>query len=266
MNTFMNLLILINLLFSYSFLSNNQIKGISNILKFNYIYQTKYTLKNYNLLDNEYEKHYNISFSKIVDKSKQILFQHSLPFVHSKYNDFTRESTASKRLSNSDKKILITYGYIGLWKAIHKFNGSTNFYKYSNIYILSEFKRGLSDINTNYILPHRLRVNKQFLKVNNMSNFHVTSFSHIHSDYDKKIESEFRNYCSSESPEELYSILQMLTPKERNYFTYRYNIYTCKIHRTNKEVAQLMCVSEETARKEIIRITKFVVQMLQYIS
>ena len=97
-----------------------------------------------------------------------------------------------------------------------------------------------------------------------MSNFHVTSFSHIHSDYDKKIESEFRNYCSSESPEELYSILQMLTPKERNYFTYRYNIYTCKIHRTNKEVAQLMCVSEETARKEIIRITKFVVQMLQY--
>lgn len=264
MNILINFLFLINLLFGYSFLSNNQIKHISNILHYNYVYQKNYRLTNYTLLDDEYIKHYNISFSKIVEKSKELLFQHSLPFVHSKYNDFTHESTVCKHLSDSNKKILITYGYIGLWKAIHKFNGSTNFYKYSNIYILSEFKRGLSDINTNFILPHRLRVNKQFLKLHNMSNFYVTSFSHIHSNYDKTIESEFNHYCLLESPEELYSILQILTPKERNYFTYRYNIYTCKIHRTNKEVAQLMCVSEETARKEIIRITKFVVQMLQY--
>jgi transposase len=154
---------------------------------------------------------------------------------------------------------------MGLWKAIKNYDGTSNFYKYSDIYVTSEFKRGLSDINSNFILPHRLRVNKEFLKSNNMSNFYVSSLSHIDANYEKSLESNFNIKCHLESPETMYEILHMLTSKERNYFTYRYNVYTCKIQRTNKEVAQLMCVSEETARKEIIRITKIVLEILQNI-
>ena len=210
-------------------------------------------------LNTIYKTNCNTTFSDIVDKTKAILFHNSLPFVYTKYNSFIDSNIACKRLTYIDKRILMQYGYMGLWKAINNYNGSSNFYKYSDIYISSEFKRALTDINTNYILPHRLRVNKEFLKSRNMNDFRVTTFTHIDKDYDKNLQSTFKDICNIESLETLYEILQILPQKDKNYFRYRYNIYTCKIQRTNKEVAQLMCVSEETARKEIIRVTENVI-------
>lgn len=265
MNIFRNVLIIINFVISSSFLTNYQIKSISTILKYNFIYNSELSHKQFNELNTLYSENYNHSFSHIVYETKKTLFKHSLPFVRSKYNSFIDSSIASKRLSYSDKNVLLQYGYMGLWKAIQNYDGTSNFYKYSDIYVTSEFKRGLSDINSNFILPHRLRVNKGFLKSNNMSNFYVSTFSHIDANYEKSLVSNFNDKCHLETPETMYEVLHMLTPKERNYFTYRYNVYTCKIQRTNKQVAQLMCVSEETARKEIIRITKIVVEFLQNI-
>ncbi len=260
---FRNILFLAYFILSTSFLTNNQIRSISKILEYNKIYESELSPKHWNTLDKLYLHKCNTTFSSIVYQSKIILFNHSLPYVHSKYKLFEKSSVVSQHLSYNDKQILLRYGYMGLWKAIKNYNGSSNFYKYSNIYVSSELKRGLSDIKSNFILPHRLRVNKEFMKNQNMSNFYVTSFSHIDTNYDKSLQSKLNNQCKLEIPQTMYEILQMLTPKERNYFTYRYNTYTCEIQRTNKEVAELMYVSEETARKEIKRVTKMLVGLLQ---
>lgn len=257
-----NIIYTICFICGYAFLNNSQLKSIGKILEYNTIYTSLLSKNELNKLNEMYLENHNKTFSDMVYETRKILFQHSLPFVHSKYKSFTKSSIVSNRLSYSERNIVMRYGYMGLWKAIRKFNGTSNFYKYSDIYISSEFKRALSDLNTNYILPHRFRINKEFLKTNNMSNFRVTSFSHIDENYDKSLESKFKNYCTIQTIEMLYAIIQSLTPKERSYFTYRYNIYTCKIQRTNKEVAHLMCVSEETARKEILRVTKLVIEMI----
>lgn len=260
---FRNIVLILCLVLGNGFLTNNQFKCISKILEYNAIYRSDIPDKQFNNIDTLYLEKYNTTFSDIVYETKKILFHHSLPFVHNKYKAFTKSSVASQRLSYGNKHLLLRYGYMGLWKAIKKYDGTSNFYKYSDVYVTSEFKRGLSDIQTNSILPHRLRVNKEFLKLHNMSEYYVTSFSYIDANYDKSLESNFYNHCQLESPETIYEILQVLTQKERSYFTYRYNTYTCKVQRTNKEVAKLMCVSEETARKEIMRVTEIVLKTLQ---
>ena len=246
---FINILVVVYLLVTYGFLTNNQLQSIGKILTYNTKYKKQLSPPHFNELNTIYKQKYNKTFSEIVYETKMVLFHHSLPFVYTKYKSFTDSSVVSKQLSYTDKNILLRYGYMGLWRAINSYNGTSNFYKYSSIYISSEFKRCLTDLNTNYILPHRLRVNKEFLKSNNMSDFRVTLFSHIDSEYHKNLESTFTNICHIESFDTLYEILQTLPQKDRNYFRYRYNIYTCKIERTNKEVAQLMCVSEETTKR-----------------
>ena len=98
---------------------------------------------------------------------------------------------------------------------------------------------------------------------NDMSKHFVTSFSQVGDDYGNNLNNEFQDSCFLHDIDSLYDIIHNLSDKDRLYFTLRYDIFTCKIQRTYKAVSELMCVSEETARKEVRRITQDVLTKIQ---
>ena len=226
-----------------SYLTNTQLIHISKILSYND------------------KKLNNLQYS-----TRIILFNHSKPFVHGQLYKFYDNSKFSQKMSIQSKQNLLYYGYYGLWKAVLNFNGKSNFYNYASIYIDSEFKKGLTHTLSSSILPHRFRVNKKYYNEHKdeFKKHFVTSFSNIDKEYHKHVISNFNNSCN-QYLNDLYFIVDNLPIKDRLYFRYRYDIFTCRIQRSYKDVGILMCVSEETARKNIIRITKDVINKLNTI-
>lgn len=197
------------------------------------------------------------------EQYREILFLHSQPFARSVHFKFCQNSKFVQRMTYKQKQDLLYYGYGGLWKAALNYNGKNNFYKYASFYVDGELKRGVSDHLSSCLLPHRYRVNKAYMLNNDMSKHFVTSFSQVGDDYGNNLNNEFQDSCFLHDIDSLYDIIHNLSDKDRLYFTLRYDIFTCKIQRTYKAVSELMCVSEETARKEVRRITQDVLTQIQ---
>lgn len=188
----------------------------------------------------------------------EILFLHSEVFAYSMYLKFCKKSKYAKRMRYKERNDLLYYGYGGLWKAILNYNGRDNFYKYASFYIDGELKRGVSDNMSSCLLPHRYRVDKKYMDNNDISKHFVTYFSQIGDDYSNSLKNN--DICNDNF---IYNIVYNLSNKERLYFSFRYDIFTCKIHRSYKAVSELMGVSEETARKEVRKVTQIVISEIE---
>ena len=197
--------------------------------------------------------------SEYKEQYREILFLHSQPFVRSMHYKFCKNSKYVQRMTYKEKEDLLYYGYGGLWKAIINYNGRNNFFKYASFYIDGEIKRGISDNLSRCLLPHRYRVNKKYMENNDMSKHFVTYFSQIGYDYGNNLNNGLNDSYLFNDINSIYDIVDNLSNRERLYFTLRYDISTCKVERSYKYVSELMCVSEETARKEIRRITQIVI-------
>lgn len=234
-------IILYNLLVFYFFivkgyLTNPQLMNVCNILK-----------------------HSDDSLSTIRIKYdvRNVLFNHSKPFAYKKFTHFCGSSRMANKMVYKKKNILLMYSYMGLWKATLNYNGRSNFYDYASIYIDSELKKGLTDIISSSIMPHRFRVNKDFLK--NNTELYKKSFVKPLSFIENKkfLVSQRENY-EKYNMEEVKDIVDDMTGTDRLYFNYRYDIVNKRIRNSNRKVAALMCVSEEAARKNLQRITKLI--------
>tara|TARA_Y100000992_G_C21273187_1_gene498194 strand:- start:2840 stop:3595 length:756 start_codon:yes stop_codon:yes gene_type:complete len=237
MNSIIILFIFIQSCFSY--LSRPQLQSICKILS----YKIK---KNDN---------YNITIAK--RKTQKILFEHSKPFAYKKYDTFVNNSKVAKRFYYSKKNILLTYGYMGLWKAILNYSGYGNFYDYASIYIDGELKKGMTDIFSSSILPHRFRVNKKFMT--NNTDIYRKSFV-LPLSFSDTTQNKHKMQTKKYSFYEFYELYKLinnnLTPTEKLYFNYKYDIFSGRKIRSNKHVGELMCVSEEKARSELNEIRK----------
>lgn len=195
-------------------------------------------------------KNNNTSLS-IKEKTQFILFDHSKPFVIKKHYTFVNNSRVASQFHPTKKQLLLHYGYMGLWKAVRNYNGKSNFYNYASIYIDGELKKGLTDIFGSSIMPHRFRVNKEFRSKN--KELYSKSFVTPMSFNTKRLPLNIKNIYNIEL-DHLYDIINSLNHKDKLYFKYKYDIYTGKPHRSTKHVAELMCVSEEKARRELSKI------------
>ena len=216
-----------------------------------FLTNNQFNLINQGLLS-EYEQQY-----------REILFLHSQAFARSMHFKFCKNSKYVKRMTYKEKGDLLYYGYGGLWKASLNYNGRNNFYKYASYYVDGEMKRGVSDNLSRCILPHRYRVDKKYMENNDMCKHYVTTFSQIGYDYGNNLSNELNDSYLLNDKNYIYDIVDNLSDKERLYFTLRYDILSCKIERTYKDISELMCVSEETARKEVRRITQIVISEIE---
>ena len=218
----------------FSYLSRPQLQSVCKILS-------------YKVKEND---NYNISIAK--KKTQKILFEHSKPFAYKKYDTFVNNSKVAKRFYNPKKHILLTYGYMGLWKAIINYSGHGNFYKYADIYVDSELKRGMTDIFGSSILPHRFRVNKKFMA--NNTNIYRKSFV-LPLSFSDTTQNKYKTQTKEYSFYEFYELYQLinnhLTPTEKLYFNYKYDVFSGRTIRTNRHVAELMCVSDKRVYNQL---------------
>ena len=175
---------------------------------------------------------------------------------------------------------LTLYSLQGLQIAIKKYNGSSYFHTYVNKYILWQLYQGLTDLQPITILSKSIR--KRSLHLSSfktptpwaeMSEERCTDCASLmrngvktknRNQYKKLLNTQFigfDNYWIFEKKQELTSL-----QKERNVdelwekidldsfskrvFQYKYDIHFNKI-RSNREISELMCCSEETIRMHL---------------
>lgn len=158
-----------------------------------------------------------------------------------------------KLLKNVKKNTLNLYAQTGLIKSIKKFNGKSNFYNYSTIYIKSEMLKCISDHQFN-ILPHHIQTSRKISKYIK-SKYNIMKFGSTNSEDEWKLDNinvlAYNKNYDSENNNQLFNIIQKilnnLDPKIKRTFNYRYS-YDIKIIRSIIHVSELMCWSNEQTR------------------
>jgi RNA polymerase sigma factor (sigma-70 family) len=154
---------------------------------------------------------------------------------------------------------LILYSKFGLFKSIKKYNGKYNFINYSSIYIKSELLRALTEKYSLSILPKSYRTkNKSTLTENELIIYNRLLHTQLTCQYNKNENNIFVNNNDIlnkinkkyEDEERFNEKMNSLTAFEKRVLQLKYNHnYENNFIRSNKDVAILMCCSEETIRK-----------------
>lgn len=217
----MNLLLILLLTcyygyFVYGYLTKPHWNAINNILQSDAKKQIKQDVK-----DIIFKKHFNWAN------------KHTYKFIQNK--NFI--------LSKSQINELKICCYLGLTKAINKYNGTGNFYIYSCIYMNSELYKGISDVTSMKKLPHYLRVNKKW-KEKNKETYKKNMIPIKTTHYDKLLcNKKYQNINIRE-------IINELPSNERRLFYLRYDIINLKKIRGYERLAELQCCSKSTVQKK----------------
>ena len=184
-------------------------------------------------------------------KVNQILYTYYKDYALFKANEFKKfHRYKCEHISSED---LYINAYKGLINAIKNYNGNSYFLNYINIYILSELYITMTQLYPISTIPKKIRIikKKSYLKkkkVYYLGQDDIASTNYNNIDYN-----EYNEYM------ELWKIINMstLNPKVKKMIHYKYNFYFDKI-RSNGEVAELMCFSEEHVRIELSKIKNII--------
>jgi len=147
---------------------------------------------------------------------------------------------------------LILYSLQGLQIAVKKYDGSSYFHTYVNKYILWQLYQGLTDLQPITILSKSIR--KSSLKNGNRNqykkllNTQFIGFDHYWI-FEKK--QELNSLEKERNIDELWENIELDIFSKR-VFQYKYDMFFNKNKiRSNREISELMCCSEETIRMNL---------------
>jgi len=197
------------------------------------------------------------------DQINKILYRSYEKFAVAKAYEF--KNTHVFKCKHIDKDELVLSSKVGLYKAIQRYNGNHSLTGFSEIYIKGELLKTLTSHFSMSILPKRLRMKnkKNFTKEemirykNNfqpqwMDTFDMDGFSSNQpTTVDKIIEKEEEDRYYREVWDRIYQ----LKPFTKRILFLKYDYYFHPI-RSNKDIGELMCVSEEMVRKTLIIFNK----------
>lgn len=161
---------------------------------------------------------------------------------------------------------LTLYSKFGLYRAIENYNGSFSFINYAEKYIMGELYRGLTDLYPLSSIPkneRRKKLNKydklftKFIGCDNYWAFDKYYGSQKNEDYkdsnlDKIIYKDYIN--------ELHHFINNnLDAFSKKVFYNKYD-NALKLLRNNKEIAKLMCCSEEKIRQTLLFIRSLILE------
>jgi hypothetical protein len=200
----------------------------------------------------------------------KILYKAYENFAVKKALDF--KTLHSYKCQNIKINELILCSKLGLFKSIKKYNGKYNFINYSSIYIKSELLRLLTETYSLSALPKSYRIkNKLNFTENELILYNRLLNTQLSCQYKtpennifvkddnilNKINKKYEDY------ELLNDKINKLSGFEKRIFQLKYNYdlnlnndnnYNYKQIRSNKNIAILMCCSEETIRKSLINL------------
>ena len=171
------------------------------------------------------------------------------------------------KCDNIKTEELIFYSKIGLFKSIKKYNGKYNFINYSSIYVKSELLKLLTEKYSLSILSKDLRrKNKDTLSKIELNKYNHLLKTNYFSQYENwKLDLMFVNKNDilskmnekTEDNEKFIQLINNLTPFSKRILYLKYNSNNSSKPDgiiSNKIISTLMCCSEETVRKELIKI------------
>ena len=197
------------------------------------------------------------------EKINYILYNYYKPFAIKKSLSF--KYFHKNKCNNIHISELINYSYEGLYKAIIKYNGNSDFIKFINIFIHGNLYRCMTESQTFNILPKSYRRRKNYsrlleknnnVKKYNQNNIKINLVGHktwiLENNLSKSYISNIDNIIDLEFYKNIWQ-------KIDNYdciktvFYYKYDFYLKKI-RTNKEISKMLNCSEETVRRRIDKV------------
>ena len=168
------------------------------------------------------------------------------------------------KCSRIPEKELILYAKYGLYKSVINYNGRNNFVNYSNIYIQSELRKALTDSYSLSILPKRIRMSsKEGLNETEKEHYknllNVETRKDVSFWYNKKKDYDMlKDHNIMYDYKLLWNKINKLDAFTKRCIYLKYNYQFDKI-RSNKQVSELMCCSEEHIRSKLKNINKTIV-------
>ena len=179
--------------------------------------------------------------NQIKQDAKDIIFKEHFNWANKHTYKFIQNKNFI--LSKSQINELKVCCYLGLTKAINRYNGTGNFYIYSCIYMNSELYKGISDITSMKKLPHYLRVSKKW-KEKNEETYKKNMIPIRTTHYDKLL------YNKENENINIREIIDELPSNERRLFYLRYDFINLKKIRGYERLAELQCCSRHTIQKK----------------
>lgn len=161
-----------------------------------------------------------------------------------------------KKISNDE---IIQYGKMGLFKAIEKYNGKTNFTYFSGLYINFELKEALSDAYSLSILPKKIRQhskkNYNLEQLNTYNNLMKVEMKENVNHWRDRNRDELSNEIimrlnNLEKLKQIWDFVYTLDPEIIRIVQLKYD-FTFNVQKSNRVIAELMCCSTETIRQKI---------------
>ena len=190
----------------------------------------------------------------IREKINKILFFHYNDWCHSKAYSFKKlHCNKCRHIPLSE---LSMYASIGLLQSIQKYDGSSEFTQYATFYINGELYNAITKLHPITPISKKVRRQKKEICVKNAEVFILRDREWLLKNLSVK---RFKEQQEQESfhqyfiYKEAWDKINTLDPFTRRILHYKYNFYFDKI-RSNKEISQLLCVSDETIRKALVKL------------
>jgi DNA-directed RNA polymerase specialized sigma subunit len=198
--------------------------------------------------------------SEMRNKINTIIYNHYETYALVKAYEF--KTFHKYKCQNIKLDELKLYSKVGLIKAVKKYNGYSYFVNYADKYIMGELYKGLTDLYPLSSIPKIDRRKGIQHRGSHLMKEHPTTFIRYENYwlFDKYNLLNGNDVChidkiieSDNTRALLEFIHRSLDPFSKQVFFYKYDT-NFNVMRTNKQVADLLCCSEETIRIALIEI------------
>ena len=181
----------------------------------------------------------------MMEKVNYIIFMRHVPLVCSTAKLLRQ---IHKRKTLNIKQDMLVYGYRGLYDSVRKYDGRRLFINYAKIYIKGSIYKCITDNYTISKIPITER-RKSVLKRKPVYQEYENKYKHT--TYLRGL--DYLSCANNDRRDDLLYFwveINRLDPFVKRLFYYRFD-HLFNIKHTNKEVADLMCCSEEHVRQTI---------------
>jgi len=151
--------------------------------------------------------------------------------------------------------------------AIKNYNPEYPFITHMTIYVNGQLHQGMCDLHPLTILPKTMRLSKKWKAENKKTYNSLIKTKFVGNDeylYEKNMNRhKVNNYKEYEIFIKVWNIINNLDIEYQRIMRYKYNFFMEKI-RSNSDVAELMCCSDECVRKKILYVKNTIREKLNY--
>jgi len=191
---------------------------------------------------------------EIKKATKEILLENYQPWLRNQYKSFVRQNARS--MNKIYVRELYQYATYGLLESLRAYNGSVGLHKYAAKFVQGQLYRGMNDLAIMKPLKlHEAKSGMRALKPRLVSYDEYWMF-------DKLTEDTITN-STPQIIQNIREIMESAPGEYRRLFYLRYDYNTMGTVRTISDICEMEAYSEETFRKKMKTILKYLTDKLK---